>query len=67
MNREVVLSRYPYQFSGVCVDKEHKKVVFGWRAETTAVNLVKIAMLTFGFSWPPIRFFNELLDRSREN
>ena len=67
MSKGVVLSQYPYEFCGFHWDGEKKKIVIGWKAETSAANLARIAMLTFGFCWPPIRFINKLLDRDKKD
>ena len=49
------------------LDNKARGIVFGWRAETSVSNILKIAFLVIGFSWPPIRWFNETLDRNKNS
>lgn len=65
-NKEVVIDRYPFEFSGVFWDKKARGLVFGWRADTTVRNITIIKMLVIGLSWFPIRFLTSSLDNEKD-
>jgi hypothetical protein len=50
----LLLRALPFQFNRIEFDRKHKALVLSWIAETEAINIVAVKMMTIRPAWPPI-------------